>query len=99
MSLYEIAQVVNRIGGYRPELLQGCSRIEAGPMPPRAGNVTMNSGKLLTAIPEISIDPWPLDPIHVPTHRQWHFERDDDEPGSPEKLKRVLYAKPVNGMT
>ena len=98
MSLYEIAQVVNRIGGYRPELLQGCPRIDAGPVPPRAGNVTMSSAKLLNAIPEITIDPWPLDPAHVPTHRQWHFERDGDERGSPEKLSQVLYAKPVKDL-
>ena len=94
MSLFEIAQVVNRIGGYRPELLQGCPRIEAGPMPPRAGNVTMNSAKLLRAIPELTIDPWPLCPAHVPTHRNWHFERPATEAGSLKKLQETLYAKP-----
>ena len=34
ITLYEIAQVVNRVGGYAPELLKGCPRIDAGPMPP-----------------------------------------------------------------
>ncbi|MDG2013667.1 MAG: sugar nucleotide-binding protein, partial [Pirellulaceae bacterium] len=94
MSLFEIAQVVNRIGGYPPELLQGCPRIEAGPVPPRAGNVTMNSSKLLRAMPELTIDPWPLCPEHVPTHRNWHFERGHDEQGSLKKLQETLYAKP-----
>ena len=46
LSLYQIAQIVNRVGGYHPKHLHGCYRIEAGPIPPRAGNVTMNSGKL-----------------------------------------------------
>ena len=46
LSLFQIAQIVNRVGGYRAEDLLGCPRIEAGPMPPRAGDVTMNSDKL-----------------------------------------------------
>ena len=44
------AQVVNRVGGYDPRNLLGCPRIDAGPMPPRAGNVSMNSGKLAAAL-------------------------------------------------
>src|SRR5260370_660556 len=36
MTLYQIGQIVNRVGGYNPRLLKGCPRIEAGPMPPRA---------------------------------------------------------------
>ena len=50
LSLYEIAQIVNRVGGYDPKLLMGCPRIEAGPIPPRAGNVTMNSAALAEAL-------------------------------------------------
>ena len=46
LSLYEIAQIVSVVGGYDPSLLHGCPRIDAGPMPPRAGNVTMDSSKL-----------------------------------------------------
>src|SRR5439155_13037446 len=37
MTLYQIAQVINRVGGYQAHLLKGIPRIEAGPMPPRAG--------------------------------------------------------------
>ena len=31
MSLFQIAQVINRVGGYDPHLLRGCPRIEARP--------------------------------------------------------------------
>ncbi len=95
LSLYQIAQVVNRVGGYRPELLQGCPRLEAGPMPPRAGDVTMNSSKLLADVPQIRIDPWPLDPRLVPTHRRWHFERDHQDSGGPAWVRNLLYEKPA----
>ena len=43
LSLYQIAQIINRVGGYDPDLLMGCARREAGPIPPRAGDVTMDS--------------------------------------------------------
>ena len=46
LSLYQIAQIVNRVGGYSPDHLIGCLRHELGPMPPRAGNVAMDSGRL-----------------------------------------------------
>jgi dTDP-4-dehydrorhamnose reductase len=91
LSLFQIAQIVNRVGGYNPQLLHGCMRIEAGPLPPRAGDVTMDSSKLAKALGYDPFDPWPLDEKHVPTHRQWHFEGDR---GSPELLKQVLYRNP-----
>src|SRR5947208_15626722 len=37
VTLYQIGQIVNRVGGYDPALLRGCLRAAAGPMPPRAG--------------------------------------------------------------
>jgi dTDP-4-dehydrorhamnose reductase len=91
LSLFEIAQIVNRIGGYDPHLLHGCPRKDAGPVPPRAGDVTMNSAKLAAAIGYEPFDPWPLDEVHVPTHREWHFE---GPRGSPQLLKEVLYHNP-----
>jgi dTDP-4-dehydrorhamnose reductase len=94
LSLYEIAQIVNRIGGYAPEHLMGCYRQEAGPVPPRAGNVSMNSDKLTAAIGFEPFDPWPYCQDHVPTHRDWHCERRASEPGSPELLAEVLYRNP-----
>jgi len=92
LSLYQIAQVINRIGGYDPDLLQGCPRMEAGPMPPRAGNVTLDSSRIETVLGADLFDPWPLSDEHAPTHDRWHYERESDsEPGSPEKLHRLLY--------
>jgi dTDP-4-dehydrorhamnose reductase len=91
LSLFEIAQVVNRIGGYDPKLLRGCMRIEAGPMPPRAGDVTLNSDKLARALGHNPFDPWPLHDEHVPTHRDWHFE---GPRGSYALLAEILYHNP-----
>jgi len=93
LSLYEIAQVINRVGGYDPKLLMGCQRIEAGPIPPRAGNVTMDSTALAEALGEDVLDPWPHDAAHVPAHRDWHHERTGFT-GSPELLHSVLYRNP-----
>ena len=96
MSLYQIAQVVNRVGGYNPENLQGCPRIEAGPMPPRAGNVTLDTTKLCEALGYQPFAPWPFSEDWFPTSRQWHYERTemDDEFGA-EFLAKVLYCRPV----
>lgn len=94
MSLYEIAQVVNRVGGNDPKLLMGCPRIDAGPIPPRAGNVTMDSSALAAALGDDEpLDAWPYDESFVPTHREWHYER-NGTPGSRELLARVLYCNP-----
>ncbi|MBL9122981.1 MAG: hypothetical protein JNG90_05070, partial [Planctomycetaceae bacterium] len=94
LTLYQIAQIVNRVGGYDPRHLQGCPRVEAGPIPPRAGNVTMDSSKLVSALGHDPFDPWPLDERFVPTHREWHFERAAGWQGSPALLAEVLYANP-----
>jgi dTDP-4-dehydrorhamnose reductase len=91
LSLYEIAQIVNRIGGYDPQLLHGCPRIEAGPMPPRAGDVTLDSSNLAKSLGYEPFDPWPLADEYVPTHREWHFE---GPRGSVELLAEVLYRNP-----
>jgi dTDP-4-dehydrorhamnose reductase len=94
LSLYEIAQVVNRVGGYDPKLLMGCHRAEAGPIPPRAGDVTMNSSALAQALGDVEpLDGWPYDPAMVPTHRDWHHERTGIA-GSRELLEQILYRNP-----
>jgi dTDP-4-dehydrorhamnose reductase len=90
-TLYQIAQVVNRVGDYRPELLKGCPRLEAGPMPPRAGDVSMSSRKLIAELGEQPFAPWPSCAKVTPTHRDWHFERPADEPRSLEQVARRLY--------
>jgi dTDP-4-dehydrorhamnose reductase len=94
LSLFEIAQVINRVGGYDPDLLMGCPRLHAGPIPPRAGDVSMDSSKLARALGFEPFDPWPFDDAHAPTDRLWHYRRDDGDPGSPELLAEVLYRNP-----
>lgn len=91
LSLFQIAQIVNRIGGYDPHLLHGCLRKEAGPIPPRAGDVTLDSSKLARALGYDPFDPWPHSDEHVPTHRAWHGE---GPRGSPDLLAEVLYRNP-----
>lgn len=54
----------------------------------------MDSQKLLTALPDIAIEPWPLNAAFVPDDREWHYNRGSGEPGSPEKLRQSLYVKP-----
>ena len=93
LSLYQIAQIINRVGGYDPKLLMGCPRIEAGPIPPRAGDVTMNSNALWEALGDESLDGWPYDSEFVPTHARWHCERNGN-PGSRDLLARILYRNP-----
>jgi dTDP-4-dehydrorhamnose reductase len=94
LSLYEIAQIINRVGGYDPALLMGCPRRDAGPIPPRAGNVTMNSRALADALNDDEpLDPWPHDTAFVPDHREWHHDRSGFV-GSRELLARVLYRNP-----
>jgi dTDP-4-dehydrorhamnose reductase len=95
LSLYQIAQVINRVGGYDPEHLMGCQRHAAGPIPPRAGNVTLDSSKLAGALGFQPIHAWPYDPSLVPTHERWHFERPADQPGSKQRLAEVLYRNPL----
>jgi dTDP-4-dehydrorhamnose reductase len=95
LSLYQIAQVINRVGGYDPDCLLGIPRGFAGPIPPRAGNVSMDSGKLARALGYEPFDPWPLDDCWAPTHDQWHRERSTDEPGSEDLLRRVLACNPA----
>lgn len=97
LSLYQIAQIVNRVGGYDPRLLLGCPRFDAGPIPPRAGNVAMNSQRLAAALNEVLLDPWPAAEAFLPTHRNWHFER-KGEAGSPALLARVLYRNPAKAL-
>jgi dTDP-4-dehydrorhamnose reductase len=92
ITLYEIAQVVNRTGDYEPALLKGCPRIEAGPMPPRAGNVTMDSGKLVSALGYQPFQVWPLGEDLRPTHRGWHGERPAGESRGVHEVARRLYA-------
>jgi dTDP-4-dehydrorhamnose reductase len=93
LSLYQIAQIVNVAGDYRPELLKGCPRIDAGPMPPRAGNVTLDSSKLIDHLGYQPFDPWPYHETLVPDHPHWHFHsplRDQSQ----DLVQNLLYRNP-----
>jgi dTDP-4-dehydrorhamnose reductase len=94
LSLYQIAQIINRTGGYDPDCLCGIPRREAGPIPPRAGNVTMDSSKLTRALGYDPFDLWPWDDCLLPTDRDWHRRRPAGEPRSPEYLHKVLCKNP-----
>lgn len=98
LSLNEIAQIVNRVGGYDPDLLKGCYRIEAGPIPPRAGNVTMASERLATLLQRQPFAPWPYFDELVPTDRQWHYRRERFA-GSPHLIPKLLYERPSPDQT
>ena len=94
LSLYQIAQLVNRVGGYNPDLLHGCPRIEAGPIPPRAGNVAMDSSRLTARLGHPPFDAWPLAEELAPTDERWHYDRPPTEVHSVAELARVLYRNP-----
>lgn len=76
VTLYQIAQIVNAVGLFRPELVHGCDRIEAGPIPPRVGRLEIDSSKLTALLPPNMIRPWPLDHRLVPDSRDWHLKVD-----------------------
>jgi len=90
LSLFQIAQIVNRVGGYSPHLLHGCFRSEAGPIPPRAGDVTMDSQRLQQLCPNPFL-PWPFDADLVPNHGEWHWERTGSWKGDPAAIRSLLY--------
>ena len=95
LTLYQIAQVVNRVGGYDPRLLLGCPRRMAGPVPPRAGDVSMCSDKLLALLGHNPFRPWPEGDDLMPTDRLWHFRRPAGEAGSPKRIRERLYRYPA----
>lgn len=94
LSLYQIAQIVNRVGGYDPDLLCGCLRHQAGPIPPRAGDVSLDSTRLGEILGHDPFAPWPWHEELVPLHRDWHRERTADWIGSADLLSQWLYECP-----
>ena len=76
LSLYQIGQIINCVGGYDPDLLFGIPRRMAGPIPPRAGNVAMDSSKLARTLGYTPFLPWPFDQRLLPTDREWHRRRE-----------------------
>lgn len=96
ITLYQIAQIVNRVGGYDPALLHGCPRIMAGPIPPRAGNVSMCSDKLLRMMGHSPFESWPVGEDLWPTDRRWHWHRPENDPGSFQRIVERLYQYAVD---
>jgi dTDP-4-dehydrorhamnose reductase len=96
ITLFEIAQVVNRVGGYDPHLLKGCPRKDAGPMPPRAGNVSMCSDKLIRVMGANPLREWPVGDDLWPTSRLWHLNRPQGEHGSIQRIAERLYHYPAD---
>jgi dTDP-4-dehydrorhamnose reductase len=94
VTLYEIGQIVNRVGGFTPGLLRGCPRRQAGPMPPRAGNVSLNSAKLRALLGYEPFHPWPVGAELWPTGRQWHLDFEGAPPGSWHGVVERLYHYP-----
>ncbi len=95
ITLYQIAQVINRVGGYEAQLLKGIPRREAGPIPPRAGDCRMDSSKLVAVLGEQPFQPWPLGDELWPLDRIWHFEHPLEENGGLEWLAARLYRYPA----
>ncbi len=89
LSLYRIAQALNRLGNYPAELLMGCPRAAAGPMPPRAGDVSMNTDKLTALLPKGTVRPWPALEEHLPADDEWHARRGEPFPAG--SIARHLY--------
>jgi dTDP-4-dehydrorhamnose reductase len=94
VTLNQIGQVVNKAGGYAAELLRGCPRRDAGPVPPRAGNVSLDSTKLVRLLGGNPFRPWPAGEDLVPDGPDWHRRRPAGWPGSFALLCRRLYRYP-----
>jgi dTDP-4-dehydrorhamnose reductase len=95
VTLFQIAQIVNRVGGYNPRLLKGCLRYMAGIMPPRAGNVSMCSGKLERTLGGNPLRSWPVGDELFPTDKYWHMTRRPGECGSVQRVDEELYQYPA----
>ena len=95
LSLFQIAQIINRVGGYDPDLLLGCDRAagrsHAAPRGKRVARFEQaGHGAGLRAARRLALRP----PLMCRPIATWHFERPADEPGSPELLASVLYRNP-----
>ena len=60
-------------------------------MPPRAGNVSMNSGRLIAALGHNPFRDWPVGDDLWPADRAWHLERPPGEENGPGRIGERLY--------
>ena len=95
VSLYQMAQIINRTGGFEPDLLYGMLIEESCPAPPRVRNCSLDSSQLAEFLGYVPFTPWPGLPEHVPDSRRWHFRRGADEAGSTPYMNRVLGFSPA----
>ncbi len=90
VSLYQCGQIINRLGGFDPDLLYGLHTDQGAPIPPRATNVAMDSSKLIKALGFNPFIPWPADKKLVPTDLKWHYNRPEGEPSGWEWVEKKL---------
>ncbi|MCF0233781.1 MAG: sugar nucleotide-binding protein, partial [Thermoguttaceae bacterium] len=98
VSLYKMAQIINRAGGFDGEKLFGMYAEEYCPVPPRVRNCAMDSSKLARVLGYQPFTPWPgfgeLTPCFA--DREWHKNerRAPGEPGSIPYMNRTLGFSP-----
>jgi dTDP-4-dehydrorhamnose reductase len=63
-------------------------------VPPRAGNVSLDSSRLAAVLGYEPFSAWPFGDALVPTDIEWHYQR-GRERGSAEWLRSVLYENPL----
>ena len=97
VSLYQMAQIINRLGGFAPELLFGLMKDESCPVPPRVSNCGMNSEKIAHLLGYAPFDRWPFSDEYLPTDRSWHARRESGETGSVPQMNRLLALNPLRG--
>lgn len=95
VSLYQMAQIINRLGGFSPDLLYGLFKDEACPVPPRVANCSLNSEKIGRLLGWKPFTPWPFGEDFVPDGVDWHRNREKEERGSVERMIRVLAFNPA----
>lgn len=95
VSLYQMAQIINRAGGFNGDLLYGMLAEESCPVPPRVRNCALDSTKLSEVLGYKPFTPWPGLMELVPDSRKWHTRRLPGEPGSTPYMNRVLGCSPA----
>lgn len=96
VSLYQMAQIINRSGGFDGDLLFGMYAEEYCPVPPRVRNCALDSSKLTEFLGYEPFSPWPKYLDETSDDRKWHLNerRGTDEPGSIPYMNRVLSFSP-----
>ncbi|MDD3586230.1 MAG: sugar nucleotide-binding protein [Thermoguttaceae bacterium] len=94
VSLYQMAQIINRVGGFSPDLLFGLMKDESCPVPPRVSNCGLDSSAMERLLGFPPFDPWPWDERFMPTSRDWHYHRQPGEQGSVAQINQVLNLNP-----